>query len=181
MIPSFDTSLSNAVGRGRTAAPLSRWYLMTWGDYWHEFASALTGPTRSFDNRCRTLPSYEPQHARENLDCPLGGLHEDFIYIHLQQAWAVSTSTLICYISSTGQSTTSPAPNTTRTPAPVAAQPEARWSVKATPSSAEIIVGRLTHQLTEGRRPLQAPNRLIAEFNMGCYGYALTRRVSAYS
>ena len=24
----------------------------------------------------------------------------------------------------------------------------------------------------KGRRPLQAPNRLIAEFNMGCYGYA---------
>ena len=23
----------------------------------------------------------------------------------------------------------------------------------------------------KGRRPLQAPNRLIAEFNMGCYGY----------
>ena len=24
---------------------------------------------------------------------------------------------------------------------------------------------------SKGRRPLQAPNRLIAEFNMGCYGY----------
>ena len=42
---------------------------------------------------------------------------------------------------------------------------------------------RLTCQdaltLCKAGRPLHTPNRLIAEFNMGAYEYALTRRVSA--
>ena len=40
------------------------------------------------------------------------------------------------------------------------------------PTSGQHTEAVHNNTYTKGRRPLQTPNRLIAEFNMGCYGYA---------